>query len=80
MQLAHDISRAAAPQWTDRAGEPVPLGMAMRPPHVIIQDGFEIADYGDDEDAAFKHYNALVAARRRKLGTKTIRIAPSFVM
>ncbi|WP_053843942.1 hypothetical protein [Paracidovorax avenae] len=78
--MANSTQVAAVPQWTSRGGDPVPLGMAMRPPHVIIQDSFEIADYGDDEDATFKHYNALVAVRRRMLGTKTIHIAPSFVM
>ena len=39
--------------------------MTFAPPHVVFDGGFAIADYGDDEKAAFDHYDQLIAAQWR---------------
>lgn len=69
------MNPALQPQWTDRSGQPTELAMTMFAPHIVIQHGFEVADYGNDEIRARRHYNKLVAAHRVQHGIKTVRVA-----
>lgn len=63
-----------APQWTNRDGSPLALGMTFSAPHIVIRDGMVIADYGGDEAGALEHYEKLVATRRRAMGRTQARV------
>lgn len=52
----------------DHASNPEPLCRSVFAPYWVCVDGVVVADYGDDEAAAERHYRPLSRARRVRMG------------